>query len=80
MTMNTITAESILFLLAGFDTTSNTLSFLIYLLAANKDAQRILREELQEIIEKDGEFNFQNIMEARYLDACLSGINRLLFP
>ncbi|RXG72097.1 cytochrome P450 9e2 [Armadillidium vulgare] len=80
MTMNTITAESILFLLAGFDTTSNTLSFLIYLLAANKDAQRILREELQEIIEKDGEFNYQNIMEARYLDACLSGINRLLFP
>ena len=73
MTMNTVVANSVLFLLAGYDTVAGGLSFMTYLLAKNTECQDQLRKELEDIIEKDGEFNYQNVMEAKYLDGCVSG-------
>ena len=73
MTIRSIVAQSMLFLIAGYDTTSNALSAFCFLLGKNPKAQDKLRDELRQILEADGELNYQNVMEAKYLDACASG-------
>ena len=80
ITENTILAESVLFLVAGYDTTANVLSFTSYHLAKNEQIQERLREELKEIIEEHGELNYHNIMEAKYLDACINENLRRVAP
>lgn len=75
MTMNTVLSSTILFLMAGYDTTANALSFAFYSLAVNPKCQQKLREELQLLQDSDGDFGYQDLMEAKYLDACFSGLN-----
>ena len=76
----TIMSECALFLVAGYDTTANSLSFSGYHLAKNTECLNILREELSNIRNEDGSFDYHNIMEAKYLDACISEALRLNPP
>ncbi|CAG2118805.1 unnamed protein product, partial [Medioppia subpectinata] len=46
LTAEELTAQGILFFIAGYDTTSASLSHVVYYLSQNKDKQQILREEL----------------------------------
>ena len=46
MTHEEVIGNSMLFLLAAFDTTATTLSFLIYYLAINPDVQKKLFDEI----------------------------------
>ena len=46
-----IVANSILFLLAGFETTANALSFVSYLLALHPEIQERLQAEIDEYFE-----------------------------
>ena len=48
-----IVAQSIIFLLAGYETSSNTLSFILYHLALNPDVQDKLRTEINEAVESN---------------------------
>lgn len=41
-----IVAQSITFILAGYETTSNTLSFIMYTLATHPDVQKKLQHEI----------------------------------
>ncbi|XP_077893372.1 cytochrome P450 3A12-like [Ictidomys tridecemlineatus] len=43
-----IAAQSIIFILAGYETTSTTLSFIMYLLATHPDVQKKLQQEIDE--------------------------------
>ena len=52
LSLNEVTANSILFFLAGYDTTANTLTFLSYHLAMNKDIQDKCREEIERVLGK----------------------------
>ncbi|KAG0714682.1 putative cytochrome P450 6a17 [Chionoecetes opilio] len=71
-----LVAQSVLFIIAGYETTANLLAFSTYLLAKNKDQQRRLRDELQKIVAEKGDITYQGIMEAKLLDACLQGESR----
>ncbi|KAG7156545.1 cytochrome P450 6a20-like [Homarus americanus] len=66
-----ILAQSILFLIAGYDTTASTLAFASFFLAKNSTHQQHLRKELQGIVKEHGDLTYQGIMEAKFLDACL---------
>ena len=46
LTENEIIAQSMLFLLGGYETTATTLSFVTYCLALNPDCQERLHEEI----------------------------------
>nr|XP_053631335.1 cytochrome P450 9e2-like [Cherax quadricarinatus] len=77
---DTIIAQSMLFLVAGFDTTANTLAFTAFHLAKHPHIQQRLREEVQNIVKEHGSLTYQAIMEAQYLDACISETLRLNPP
>ncbi|XP_071538828.1 cytochrome P450 3A11-like isoform X2 [Panulirus ornatus] len=76
----TIEAESFLFIIGGYDTTTSTLSFVTFLLAQHPTEQQRLREEVRDIIKEHGTLTYQSVMEAKILDACISETLRLCPP
>jgi len=50
LTHEEVLAQSILFIIAGYDTTASTLSFLGYLLAVNTDCQEKLIAEIDSVM------------------------------
>ena len=59
-------------ILAGMDTTANTIGRLILLLAEHQDVQDKLREEIIAAVEAEGvgdTLDFDKIMELPYLEA-----------
>ncbi|XP_065556593.1 cytochrome P450 3A14-like [Artemia franciscana] len=66
-------------MLAGYETTSNTLSFCSYLLAKHPDIQEKL---LQAILDKfgDGEVTYEGVHEIDYLDQVVSETLRVFTP
>ncbi|KAG0729732.1 Cytochrome P450 3A41 [Chionoecetes opilio] len=69
----TLVAQSVLFLIAGYDTTASTLAFSAFLMAKHPQQQQRLRQELQGLIKEYDSVTYQGIMEAKYLDAVLMG-------
>ncbi|XP_063591117.1 cytochrome P450 6k1-like [Penaeus indicus] len=77
---DTIIASSVLFIIAGYDTTANTLGIASFLLAKHTKEQELLREELRNLIAEHGSLTYQAIMEAKYLDGCVSETLRIYPP
>ena len=61
-------------LIAGYDTTGNTLSFAMYELAKNHEIQDRLRAEVEDITDGDTEkkLNYDDLQNMTYLDQILS--------
>ncbi|XP_066154468.1 cytochrome P450 6a2-like [Euwallacea fornicatus] len=61
--------ESFLFFLAGFETSSSTMTFTFLELAQNSQVQQTLRSEILEVLHKhDGKLTFESLGEMTYLD------------
>lgn len=74
MTLNGIAAQVFLFFLAGFETSSTTLTFTIHELAAHPEVQQRARDEINAVIAKhNGEFTYESMNELNYLDQVISG-------
>ncbi|CAG2120493.1 unnamed protein product, partial [Medioppia subpectinata] len=65
------------FFIAGYDTTSASLSHVVYYLSQNKDKQQILREELNAL---DTDFTYENLNQCQYLNAVIDESLRLAPP
>ncbi|XP_074644704.1 cytochrome P450 3A4-like [Tubulanus polymorphus] len=77
LTINEIKSNSELFLIAGYETTSNALGYAAYELALNPDKQEKLQENIDEFT-PDGEApNYTNIQKMQYLDMVLNEVLRL---
>jgi len=67
-----IIAQGISFYIAGFESSSSTISLTMWELAKNVELQKKLRQELVEVREKGGgKFTYDVLKEAKYLDMCL---------
>jgi len=72
LTLNQMAANSFIFYVAGFETSSSTMSFCIYELAKNMDIQRRVQEEIDEVTARhNGEITYNSVMELKYLEMCM---------
>jgi cytochrome P450 family 4 len=67
------------FMFAGQDTTTNTISFTLFLLAKYPKVQQKLRQEIDNVI-GENEVSFAVINEFKYLDMIIKECNRLYPP
>ncbi|XP_064615692.1 cytochrome P450 3A24-like [Liolophura sinensis] len=74
-----IRAQAIIFMLAGYETTATTLSFMSYLLANHPDIQKKLCKEIDDVLEGKTP-DYDNIQQLPYLEMCLHESMRLFPP
>lgn len=72
-----ILAQSILFFLAGYDTSANTLALFVYELACHSDIQDRLIKEIDEIMKDEKQVTYDLVQKMPYLDMCLSEALRM---
>ncbi|KAK2589109.1 hypothetical protein KPH14_001935 [Odynerus spinipes] len=60
-------AQAYVFYLAGFETTSSTVTHCLYELALNQDVQTKLREEIDTVVKKHGDVTYNCINDMTYL-------------
>ena len=72
--MDVIAAQAFVFYLAGFETSSATMTFCLYELAMNPDIQERVRNEMDNVLDRhDGNITYEAISEMEYLDKVVSG-------
>ncbi|XP_034156299.2 cytochrome P450 3A27 isoform X3 [Pangasianodon hypophthalmus] len=72
-----ILSQSMVFIFAGYETSSRTLSFLFYNLASNPETLKKLQEEIDETFPNKAEVDYDTVMNMDYLDAALNESLRL---
>ncbi|XP_024892072.1 cytochrome P450 6A1-like [Temnothorax curvispinosus] len=74
LTDNLIASQAFAFFIAGFETSSTTISHALYELALNQNVQDKLREEIDEVYTKhSGDLIHDNIKAMDYLDKVFKG-------
>ena len=66
------------FVIAGYDTTANTLSWTLYLLGRNKEKQDLLYKELKESGLQGRPLKMEELSQLRYLDSVIKETQRLM--
>ncbi|XP_042542689.1 cytochrome P450 3A9-like [Dipodomys spectabilis] len=72
-----LTAQSIIFIFAGYETTSLTLSFAMYLLALHPDVQKKLQEEVDRTLPNKAPITYDAMLEMEYVDMVVNEVLRL---
>ncbi|KAJ3651617.1 hypothetical protein Zmor_017646 [Zophobas morio] len=68
LTLEEVTAQSFVFFLAGFETSSSTMSWAMYELAKNPDIQQKLRDEINAVVARyGGKLTYDGIQEVKYM-------------
>lgn len=80
MTEDEIVGQSFIFLVAGYETSSNTLAFTCYLLAVHPECQKKLQEEVDEFFSRHDTVDYANVQELKYLDMVICESLRLYPP
>ncbi|CAH1395673.1 unnamed protein product [Nezara viridula] len=79
LTDSLLAAQSFVFFLAGFETTSTTLYFTFYLLAKHPGFQERARKEVLQVKAKYGQLTFDSLKELKFLNNCIAETLRI-FP
>ncbi|XP_062866976.1 cytochrome P450 3A27-like [Trichomycterus rosablanca] len=72
-----ILCQSVIFIFAGYETSSSTLAFFFYNIATNPDAMRKLQEEIDHTFPNQAPAEYDLVMNMDYLDAALRESLRL---
>ncbi|XP_076345803.1 cytochrome P450 3A11-like [Tachypleus tridentatus] len=65
---NEVLYNSMLALVAGYETTSSALGYTVHLLVQHPKVQEKLRQEVDELVEKGGHLDYLSVHKLRYLD------------
>ncbi|XP_060892641.1 thromboxane-A synthase [Labrus mixtus] len=80
ITEDEIVGQAFVFLLAGYETSSNTLAFTCYLLALHPECQSRVQEEVDDFFTRHESPDYSNVQELKYLDMVISEALRLYPP
>ncbi|XP_037327097.2 cytochrome P450 3A40-like isoform X2 [Pungitius pungitius] len=72
-----ILSQAMIFLFAGYETSSSSLTFLAYNLATNPDIMKRLQEEVDSTFPNKGPVEYQALIEMEYLDSVINESLRL---
>nr|8GK3_A Chain A, Cytochrome P450 3A7 [Homo sapiens]8GK3_B Chain B, Cytochrome P450 3A7 [Homo sapiens]8GK3_C Chain C, Cytochrome P450 3A7 [Homo sapiens]8GK3_D Chain D, Cytochrome P450 3A7 [Homo sapiens]8GK3_E Chain E, Cytochrome P450 3A7 [Homo sapiens]8GK3_F Chain F, Cytochrome P450 3A7 [Homo sapiens]8GK3_G Chain G, Cytochrome P450 3A7 [Homo sapiens]8GK3_H Chain H, Cytochrome P450 3A7 [Homo sapiens]8GK3_I Chain I, Cytochrome P450 3A7 [Homo sapiens]8GK3_J Chain J, Cytochrome P450 3A7 [Homo sapien len=72
-------AQSIIFIFAGYETTSSVLSFIIYELATHPDVQQKVQKEIDTVLPNKAPPTYDTVLQLEYLDMVVNETLRL-FP
>ena len=76
-----VLAQSVVFLIAGYETSSNTLGFICYHLATNPDVQEKLQKEIDSVWDDESKMpSYETVRELPYLDMVISETLRIYPP
>ena len=76
-----IVSTALVILIAGYDTTANTLSYVCYELAKNPEIQERLREEVDDIIDDDCKnIKYEQLQKMPYMDMVMAETLRFHTP
>jgi cytochrome P450 family 6 len=73
LSFNEIAAQAFVFFLAGFETSSTTMTFCLHELSLNEDIQEKARKCAQEAIEQHGGLTYEAVMDMHYIEQCVNG-------
>jgi len=74
-------AQSVIFLIAGYETRSNTLGFVAYFLATNPDVQEKLQKEIDSVWDDESRMpSYETVNGLPYLDMVISETLRMYPP
>lgn len=72
--MGLLAAQCFIFFIAGFETSSNVLSLILYELAEHQDVQKELLKEVDDVLRKhDGQITYDMLQEMHYMDKVVNG-------
>ncbi|XP_017125773.1 cytochrome P450 6a2 [Drosophila elegans] len=78
LTIGELAAQVFVFYVAGFETSSSTMSYCLYELAQNQDIQDRLRTEIQTVLEEHGgQLTYESVKAMRYMNQIISETLRL---
>ena len=81
LTMRELAAQSFVFFVAGFETSSTTMTFAMYELARQPEIQERLREEINIVLAKHGgKVTYDAIQEMKYMDTVINETLRMYPP
>ncbi|XP_039471651.1 thromboxane-A synthase-like isoform X2 [Oreochromis aureus] len=80
MTEDEIVGQAFVFLLAGYETSSNTLAFTCYLLALHPECQLRVQKEVDDFYTRHESPDYTNVQELKYLDMVICEALRLYPP
>ncbi|KAF7281450.1 hypothetical protein GWI33_004775 [Rhynchophorus ferrugineus] len=73
LTDDELIAQCFVFFLAGFETSSTTITFTLLELGLNQDIQDKLRAEINDVLDQhDGRITYEAMMEMKYLDMVIN--------
>ena len=74
LSIDEVAAQSFIFFLAGFETSSTTMTWALYELAKNQDIQKKVRDEINTVLAKhDGKVTYEAIQDMKYMSQVLDG-------
>lgn len=73
-TDNAVAANAFAFFVAGFETTSSTISYCLYELALNPEIQTKLREKIKQTLNANGgKLSYDTLKDMKYMDMVING-------
>jgi cytochrome P450 family 6 len=74
LTDDDVTAQAMVFFLAGFETSSSALTFALFEMSRRPELQQRARQEIEKVLQQhEGQLTYQALLDMKYLDWILQG-------